>query len=432
MVEKARGNWPVAGSVRMSAVALGIGFAGALVWASLAKIHGAVIASGNVEVESRRQAIQHPDGGIVAAIPVRDGERVEAGATILELDATELSAEKALMIRQLQEVRARIDRLSAEAGSAKRLVFRDGNATDNPTLTALLADERTLFETGRELLARTLARIEERKAQATALVEGMRLQLEATRNQLALIEAEARDREALLEKNLISKPEVSRLLREEARLQGMIGELEADIAQGLSARASFDIERLRTLAERREKAQDEMRELQPREDELAERLRVLETRLSRLVLRAPMAGVVHGLRVFTVGGVIPAGAEVAAIVPEGVPLVLSVRVATAQIDEVHAGQDVTVVFPAFNMRTAPEFIGRVRTISADALVDENSGERFYAVEVALLPESEEEARARGIVSGMPVDAFIQTRVRTPISFLLDPFTDYLRHAFREE
>ena len=433
MPEQVRNRWPIGGPVRWSVVILAVGFAGAMAWASVAEIHGAVIAPGSIEVESRRQAIQHPDGGMVSAIPVRDGKRVEAGAAILELDATDLASEKVLLIRQLREVRARIDRLSTEARSGEGLVFRDAAAAANdPVLATLLADERTLFETGRESLMQTVAQIEQRKVATEAFIGGLRLQLEATRDQLALVGAEARDKETLLAKSLIPKPEVSRLLREEARLKGVLGELDSEIARGRSAMASYEIERLRTLAERREKAQGEMRTLQPREAELAERLRVVETRLSRLVLRAPMAGVVHGLRVFTVGGVIPAGAEVATIVPEGVPLVARVRVDAGQIDEVRSGQDVTVLFPSFNIRTAPEFIGRVRTVGADALVDEVSGVRYYTAEIALSEESEAEASARGIVPGMPVEAFIQTRARTPIAFLLDPFTEYIRHAFREE
>ncbi len=433
MTETVRQTWPVGGPVRIGLLALGVGFAGALAWASVAEIRGAVIAPGSVDLESRRQAIQHPDGGVVAAIHVRDGQRVVAGAAIMELDATDLSAEKTLLTQQLREARARIDRLFAEAGSGKQPVFRDAAAAqDNPVIAALLAGERTRFENGRELLEQTLAQIEERKAQAAALVEGTRVQLAATRDRLALVGTEARAKEKLLEKNLIPKPEVSRLLQEEARLKGVIGELEAEIARGLSGRASYEIERLRLLAERRERAQSEMREWQPREAELAERLRVVETRLSRRVLRAPMAGVVHGLKVFTVGGVIPAGAEVAAIIPEGVPLVLGVRIDAAQIDEVRTGQDVTAVFPAFNIRNAPEFTGRVRTVSADALVDEATGARFYTAEIILSAQSEADARVRGIVPGMPVEAFIQTRARTPLAFLLDPFTDYIRHAFREE
>ncbi len=118
--------------------------------------------------------------------------------------------------------------------------------------------------------------------------------------------------------------------------------------------------------------------------------------------------------------------------PEGVPLAPKVRVDAARIDEVRAGQKVTVVFPAFNLRSAPEFTGRVRTVSADALVDEASRTRYYTAEIVLGEDSETEARAHGIVPSMPVEAFIRTRARTPLAFLLDSFTDYVRHAFREE
>ncbi len=426
-------GWPTGGPVRLGLLALGVGFAGALVWASAAEIHGAVIAPGSVELESRRQAVQHPDGGIVAALPVRDGARVEAGAAILELDTTELAAERALLARQWREARARIDRLAAEVRDSVAVVFRDAAAANgDPALAAMLADERALFETGRESLTQTVAQIGERGTQTAAWIEGLKRQAGAVRDQLALIESEARAKEGLLAKDLIRRPEVSRILREEARLRGELGRLETEAARGRSALASYEIERLKLLAERRGTAQDEMRALQPREAELAGRLRVVETRLARRVLRAPMAGVVHGLRVFTVGGVIPAGAEVATIVPDGVPLVPRVRIDAGQVDEVRAGQEVTVLFPAFSMRTAPEFTGKVRTVSADALVDETTGARYYTAEIALDSESEAAATVRGIVPGMPVEAFIRTHARTPLAFLLDPFTDYIRHAFREE
>ncbi len=426
-------KWSASRPVRSGLIILTIGFVGALAWASVAEIRGAVIASGSVEVESGRQVIQHPDGGIVAAIRVRDGERVDEGAAILELDATELASEQSLLVRQSREARAQIDRLSVESGGGEQLVFRDQNLAENdPVVKTLLTEERTLFDTGRELLAQTVAQIEERKVSTASYIEGMKLQLAATQDQLDLIESEVRDKEALLEKAMIARPEVLRLLREKARLRGVVGEMKAEIAQGQSAIASYEFERLRILSGRREKAQAEMRALQLREAEITERLRAIETRLSRLVLRAPMAGVVHGLRVFTVGGVIPAGVEVAMIVPDGVPLVLSVRIDPGQIDEVQPGQDVTVIFQSFNTRTAPEFIGRVRTVSADTIVDEGTGLSFYTARVVLDEPSEEAARVRGILPGMPVDAFIQTRARTPVDFLLDPFVYYIRHAFREE
>ena len=255
---------------------------------------------GNVGVATRLQAVQHPDGGLVAALRVRDGERVAAGAAILELDASELSSEEAVVTRQLHEARARIDRLSAEARSQDALAFRDGRAAmDSPVLAALLAAERRLFETGRETLIKTLGQIGERKTQTAAYIDGLQRQIEAVGDQLELIGAEARDKQSLLDRKLIKRSEVSRLRREEARLKGDLGRLQADVARARSAIASYEMERLRLLAERRERAQGQMRELQPREAELAERLRVIERRLSRRVLRAPMAGVVHALEAAT-------------------------------------------------------------------------------------------------------------------------------------
>ncbi|MBL4541875.1 MAG: HlyD family type I secretion periplasmic adaptor subunit [Rhodobacteraceae bacterium] len=416
-------------------LALGLGLGGVAVWAGVTQIGGAVIAPGMVAVEARRQLVQHPDGGLVAAIHVRDGDRVAAGDPILALDGTELVAQRALDAREGFELGARLARLGAEVRGAGALRFPDAMraaAAADPDRAQVLADETALFVGRRDTLAQTLAQIAERQVQTRASIAGRERQLEAAREQLALARQDLADQADLLAQGLTQTARVTALRREAAEIQGRIGELEAGIAEARSQIAGYEIEALRIAAEWREAAQTELRELQPRAAELRERLRVTETRLGRLVLRAPMAGRVHDLKAFTVGGVIAPGAEVAAIVPADAARILVVEIAPAEIDRVSAGQTARIRFPSFNARTTPEVTGRLRTVSADVLSDPNTGRSWYSAEIVLTEEAEAALAGLDILPGMPVESFIETGARSPASYLVKPVSDYLTRAMREE
>lgn len=354
---------------------------------------------------------------------------------MLTLDGSELLAQQVVSQRSLIELLARMDRLRAEIRGAEEIAFggelRDyaSNATD---VASIPFDESALFEARRATLDQTEAQLGERQIQTEAIVAGRERQLDASRLQLVLIEEDLATQESLFERGLTESTRLSGLRREAARLDGEIGELEAGIAEARSAIAGFEVERLRQEAAFREAAQAELRELQPRAAEIRERLRLIATQTSRLVLRAPMAGTVLGLQVHTVGGVVPAGAEVASIIPADVPLILSVAIDPGQIDRVHAGQDAMIRFPNFNARTTPEVEGRVATVSADAVTDPATSRRFFMAEVEFAPGAQAALCEVTLQPGMPVEAFIRTDARTPASFLLKPMADYWAYAMREE
>lgn len=412
-----------------------LGLGGFAVWSVLAQVNGAVVASGQVSIEARQQAIQHPDGGLVVMLHVRDGSRVAAGDPILTLDGTDLIAQRAVLQRQLIEILARLDRLAAELRQQDAVSYRQellDMESVLPDLASVLQAESLLFAARRATLDQTDAQLAERQVQSQAIVAGRLGQLDASQRQLAQIQDDLAAQETLLERGVISNARVSELRREAARLDGSIGELIAGIAEARSGIAGFELEKLRQRALFQEAAQGELRELQPREAEIRERLRIVDARIGRLVLRAPMSGSVLGLRVHTVGGVVPAGAEIASIVPTDVPLVLSVEIDPGQIDRVSVGQEASIRFPNFNASTTPEVFGQVTTVSADAFSDQSTGRRFFVAELSL---NEGAADLLGDVvlhPGMPVDAFIQTDVRTPASFLLKPVADYWAYAMREE
>lgn len=427
--------WSPTKPLRRGLIALALGVGGFLAWSILTEIDGAVVASGQVAVEARRQAIQHPDGGLVEAIQVRDGSTVRAGDPIMTLDGTDLLAQETVTRRELVETLARQDRLLAEIRGEPSVTFRSelqGMAASASGVAEVLRDETALFDARQSTLEQSDTGLAERQVQTEAVISGRERQLVASRRQFDLIRDDLEAQESLLSRGLTENSRVSALRREAARLEGEIGELEAGIAEARSAIAGFEVERVRQRAAFREAAQGELRDIQPREAELRERLRLIETRIGRLTLRAPMDGRVLGLQIHTVGGVIPAGAEVASIVPTDVPLVLTVEIDPRQIDRVHIGQDARIRFPNFNARTTPEVDGRVIMVSADVIDEPQTGRQYFLAELSFPDDTETTLGGEPIIPGMPIEAFIRTDARTPASFLLKPFADYWAYAMREE
>ena len=194
----------------------------------------------------------------------------------------------------------------------------------------------------------------------------------------------------------------------------------------------IEIEALKLSTTRREEAITDLRDIQTSALELAEQLRALDEQLARLDIRAPVGGVVLGLTVFAERAVVQPAEQVLFLVPQDRPLVISVRVEPIHVDQVFVGQEVILTFPAFDSRTTPQLTGRVMTLSADAFTDEGSGASFYRAEVHLA-EGEAARLPEGtvLIPGMPVDTFLRTNDRSPLTYLVKPLMDYFNKAFRE-
>jgi HlyD family secretion protein len=409
-----------------------LGFGG---WGSLATLSGAVVAPGQVEVEQNRQVVQHPDGGVVAEILVAEGARVAAGDVLLRLDGAEIVSELAIVTGRLTEVTARRARLEAERDGAAAPVYPQpllDEAATRPEVADQIAGQSRLFEARSESIATETEQLSRRIDQTQSQIAGIDAQIAALDTQLGLIRQELENQRALLAKGLAQASAVLALEREEARLQGQTGELAATRAQAEGRITEIEIQISRLSVARREEATAELREIGPAELELAERRRALAERIARLDIRAPVAGVVLGLTVTTPRAVLRAADPVLYIVPQDRPLVIAAQVPPIDIDEVRVGQPAELVFPAFASRTTPHLKGTVSVVSADAFTDQSTRASFYRVEI-VLDEGEIAKLGEGqaLLPGMPVDAFLQTRARTPFAYLVQPFTDYFTRAFRE-
>ena len=416
-------------TVGFLALALLIGGVG--YWSVRTKIAGAVIANGMIVVENNRQVVQHAEGGIVGQIAARDGDRVEAGALLVELDDTLLRSELAVAELQLIELRARRARLEAERDESEQVSFppelieQGGSAAQEQ-----LGGQRALFFARKQTFEKEVSQIAERTLQTRNQIAGAEAQLAALAIQEELTLEELTVQEDALARRLTQAARVSTLRRDAARLQGDIGQLQSDIARFKGEIAGFEIERVRLQNARREAAITELRDIQFRELELTEQRQSLAKRLDRLDIRSPVAGIVYGSTVFAQNAVVQPAEALMYVIPQDQPLIVNARVEAIHIDQVHVGQPATLRFSAFNQRLTPEVTGTVLDVSADVFQDDVTGMTYYRVDLAPLAEELPKLEDQDLLPGMPVEAYLKTDDRTPLSYLTKPLTDYFGRAFR--
>jgi HlyD family secretion protein len=426
-------RWSARGALLLGFLCVFLLVGGFGAWGATTQIMGAVIAQGRVEVAQNRQVVQHLDGGVVAEIAVEEGERVEQDQLLIRLDAEQLQSELAVVEGQLLEILARRARLEAEEAGEAELSFDPLLLeTKNPVAQELMEGSERLFRAKLETEQREIEQLRRQQDQITDQIEGIRAQQEAIGAQAALIAEELEAQQSLLDRQLAQAARVLELESEEASLEGRRGELASALAQAEGKITEIEISILRIGSARREEASTALRDLGFNQIELSEQRRALLVRLDRLDIRAPVGGVIYGLTVFAPRSVIQAAEPILYIVPQDRPLVISTQVEPIHVDQVFPGQEVQLRFSAFDQRRTPELKGRIVQVSADAFQDEQSRLSYYRAdiemeegELAKLPEG------MTLIPGMPVEAFIQTGARTPLSFLTKPLTDYFAKAFRE-
>lgn len=404
-------------------------------WAVAANISGAIVASGQIQVEQNRQVVQHPDGGVIEKILVREGDLVSAEDVLITLDPTRLASELTVVEGQLYEYLARRGRLEAERDESTSIQFdpllqssdaQDANARD------LMEGQQRLYAARRKTLAQNVEQLHKRRFQILDQIKGLVAQQDAMKIQLGLISKERESQQTLFDKGLAQISRILALQREEARMFGVVGELAAQKAQAEGRITELDIQILQQTTTRREEAITALRDLQFNEMQLREKRRALIEQLARLEIRAPVSGVVYGLRFFAPRSVVRPADPLLFLIPQDRPLVIAAKIETINRDEVFVGQEVSLRFASLDTRTTPELRGRVVRISPDAFTDENSGVSFYNSEITLLDgEIEKLPEGTVLTPGMPVQAFIRTNDRSPLAYLIKPFADYFAKAWRE-
>jgi HlyD family secretion protein len=402
-------------------------------WAVTTELSGAVIGSGFLVVDSNVKKVQHPTGGVVGELRVRDGDRVKEGAIVVRLDETVTRANLAIVSKSLDEFAVRQARLEAERDGADAIEFPEALTarSTEAELGRVVDGERKLFEFRKTARQGQKAQLKERIAQLGEEIQGLSGQAGAKKREIELINRELDGVRDLWQKNLIPLSRLTALEREAVRLDGERNQLIASAAQAKGKTTETELQIIQIEQDLRSEVSKELREIQGKTAESVERKIAAEDQLKRIDIRAPQDGVVHQLAVHTVGGVISASEPLMLIVPENDALTVEAKVAPQDIDQLHVGQKAALHFSTFNQRTTPEINGVVSRVSADTTQDAKTAAIYYLVRVSMSAEEVARLGSVKLVPGMPVEVFIQTDQRTVLSYFVKPLRDQIAKAFRE-
>lgn len=402
-------------------------------WLALVPLAGAVVVPGNLVVQSNVKSIQHPSGGVVSEIKVVNGAHVAAGDLLLRLDATQAQTSLQIVTKQLDELRMRIARLTAERdGLAKpefpaALMARAGE----DGIRSLVASETSLFKA--RLEGRTSQRevLQSKIGQLGQETSGLEAQVDSKAKQLELIAGELVGVKDLYDKRLVPITRLTTLQREAARIEGERGQLISSIAETKAKVGETQLQIARLDQDFRTEVVKELGETQGKENELVERGVAARDLLDRIEMRAPTSGVIHKLSAHTIGGVIRTGDVIMEIVPDTDDLLVEARLQPQDIDQVRPGQKAFVRFSAFNQRVTPQLTGTVSLVSADTTHDPQTNAAYFTVRVVLPDDERRRLGGLQLVPGMPAEVFMQTGSRTMLSYLLKPITEQMNRAFVE-
>ncbi|NGX96454.1 MAG: HlyD family type I secretion periplasmic adaptor subunit [Candidatus Afipia apatlaquensis] len=423
----------IGGVLIMAVMVMGFG-----VWGNMAPIAGAIVASGVFVATGQNKIIQHLEGGVIREIYVREGDVVEQGQLLVDLDETAPRAELRRLFLRSMRLTAIDARLQAEMREADEITFPNEliQAMDQPEVKEILGGQKLTFTARKNNMNSDIAGINEGINALNERIQGSRIQLDGVRRQIKFIEEEIEAKEYLLKTGLVRKPEVLLLQRSQANLDGEVGRIMGDIgdAKERIAKALEQINGVKKTAIKT--AVEQMHEVRGELVDVRERMLSAKGVLDRIHISAPVRGVVVKLRYHTQGGVIEAGKNIMEILPLKDELIIEARVRPQDIDSVRHGQHATVRLSALNQRITPMISGEVIYLSADTLADEKKSQQVGPTDIYLIRvklNNEEAAAIPGFspTPGMPAEVYVKTTERTFFQYIVKPIHDSMTRAFRE-
>ncbi|MEZ9527132.1 HlyD family type I secretion periplasmic adaptor subunit [Enterovibrio norvegicus] len=400
---------------------------------SLVAINGAVVAIGSIGVSGKPKVIQHLDGGVVKDILIEDGQYVAADDVLAILDSSLLDANLEIYRARLSSALSSKDRLLAEQANLKAVLFsKKSELLDDFDIELDLKGQRDLFHARKELNEGKNSRIREKINQFQHQIRGVSGKISALLQQESLIKQEVTSLSILEDKGLIAENQLLNVKRGLAEVHGDLAERRAEISRIRNSINDAEIELLQEDRMRTEEIVSSLKEANSTIHELTQQIISTKNKLKRIEIVSPIDGYVHELAISTIGGVIKPGETMLQIVPDNTKKEVIVRVDPMSIDQVHIDQLVKVRFSSFNQNVVPELEGKIENISANTSIDEASGQSYYSVRVQVPNEELVKLNGLDLISGMPVEAYIQTSKRTVIGYFTKPLTSHVLRAFNED
>ncbi|MGQ3355462.1 MAG: HlyD family type I secretion periplasmic adaptor subunit [Phreatobacter sp.] len=400
-------------------------------WASLAPLSGAAIAPGTLQVEGRRQTVQHPYGGVITNLAVADGDVVAKGQVLITLSDAEPRARLDVLLAERDSLMAQESRLVAERDGAETPAFAtlDGRRGEDRVAQAI-ANEMAILAARRRQHNTAADIFRQKAAQVGELRRGLRAQIEGLTRQRALVDEETTGARALLASGYTPRTRVLGLERDLARIDAEIGARQAELTRAQEAVGETELEIARLDRSMIAEVTEQLRQTQAKLAEIAPKILVARDALTRTKITAPATGTVVSATVFTEGGVVQAGATLLDIVPADNPLMVDARLPIGDVSEVNRGQTADVRLVSVNRSERPHIRGEVVLVSADRAVDERSGTAYYPMRVRMNAEDVRNARME-LKSGMAAEIVVTTRPRSLVDYLIGPLADEIAGSFRE-
>jgi HlyD family type I secretion membrane fusion protein len=419
-----------------------------VIWGGLAPLDSASVGHGHIALSGNHKTIQHLYGGIVEKILVKEGDLVQEGQILMELNYTSQKAKVASIKSQLWTARAMEIRLLAERNYETELKFEDPLFDEKtPDLEQILKTQESYFVARTSLLNDTNSALTRKIQQEKERINGLEHQKEAYAKRRALLDAEAERVNELQKKGLVSNQRFFEMQRQSAEVMGQEAAIGAQILEVKERILEIEIDMLRQRDDFITKVEAELREVQEKLFTLREQLEAEQDILDRTIIRAPSAGIVHGLQHFTIGGVIAPGSKIMDIVPQNDKLIVEARISPRDIESVKVGLTARIQLGAFKTRLVPRIDGKVIYVSADRFVDDprsgmmaassdqpsRPGEAaYYLIKIELDEESISRINTEiKLHPGMPADVFIVKGTRTFLQYLISPIVDSFHRAFKE-
>jgi len=405
---------------------------GGLLWMATARLDGAAIAGGVVSVESNRKTIQHLEGGIIKEILVVEGDQVEAGSVLVRFDDTYPRAALGLLRGRLAAALALRARLGAERDGHDEIDFPEEllDQAGDPKVAEMMAGQVDVLKSRRSNIAGQESVLRERIQKFRREIAGLRSQVAAGKERLSLIEEELKPTAEMVQRGVVSRSVLLALKRQKATIIGDLGDYEAQIARAEKSINEVRLQLKMPKTRDHNQVTEQLQGVQAEIADLRDKIHAAEDRLRRTDVTAPLSGTVVDLQVHTIGGVVQPGQVLLDLVPDRDRLIVDVRVDPSDIDVVYAGMAAQVRLTAFNARTTPMLEGEVTSVSADSVLDDITGQPFFAARV--VPKIDGAAFDLSLLKpGMQAEVFLLTSERTALDYLVEPLVRSFARAGRE-
>ena len=401
-------------------------------WGSTAHLDSAVTTFGVVQAEGSRKVVQHPDGGIINAILVKEGDLVQQGQILIRLDPVQANAALNIQISDVDTLEASVARLQAEEAGADKVVFppdMTARAAD-PQVASIMATQNELFHARHSALVGDGGQLGEQVLQARSMADGYRGQMAAIDKQSSMIADELAGLQKLYAAGFATKPQVLAVERAASALDGQKKEYMADIDRAGHAMGQYESQAAQLRRERVSDVSGQLEDARAKLADAEQQKAAAQAVVDRTSIRAPATGFVFGLTANTIGAVIGRGEHILEIVPSDAAPMVEAHLKPADGARVKKGMAVNLKVTASQGRALPVMSGVVKSRSVDLLSDEKTGQAYYDVMITV--NRDDIARAGAVLDvGTPVEVVVPTGSRTALHYLFQPLMEAFAHGLKE-